>query len=490
MKRTRNSVSLLAAVAALLAGGPARADGFSLDACGKVPETAEVRALVQAGHDVGTGDLEKARAAVAEVRRGAAGDPFLLLWAGSLLAEIADPAAGAVFDEAVGAGRALVAREGPEAAPIAKLYEAAALLRRHRLDDGRARLAEVRALPDADRKYACRFIPVAQALAAEGRAAEAVALLTEVQRAAPSARSLHDARVDLALRSKDPKAIDEAFTAALSALPRDVELTVRRANQVKIEKGRDAALALLDPLLLAGEASPSLLGEYLGLLSADPTEAKLAAYRELAGAHPDVPALKMMVGVILHYLHRYPESSRWLSQSGSLIDAEPRVAMYLAMNAFHTPGHEAQADALIDRAARAGRPDPDIYYCRAVIEVKRDPAAAARDLERYLRMTKARADVAAEKQQRVEQTLALLDGCARSADPRACVQREVVEQAKALAFAEHFGRAPEAPAGDPRDEARAAWRREGEHRALIVALVAVAVLSLGWFGLMRDKPRG
>ncbi|APR86137.1 Hypothetical protein A7982_11486 [Minicystis rosea] len=477
-----------AAIAAALTCAPslAKADALSLDACETKPDSPEIHALVQAGHDLGTKDAEKVRTAVADVRKHAAGDPFLLLWAGSLLASLPDPSADAVFDEAVAAAKIMVAKEGAEAAPIAAIYEAAALIRKHRIDEGAARLAEVTARPDAHRKYACRFIPAAMALADAGRTTEATALLARVQEAAPRARSVADARIEIAVRARDTRATEEAFTAALAQFPRDVEFTVRRANRVKIEEGRDAALALLDPLLLAGEASPSLLGEYLGLLSADPTEAKLAAYLRLAEAHPGVPALQMMVGVIHHYLHHYEESTRWLKQSGTLIDSEPRVAMYMAMNAFHTPGHEAEAEVLIDRAARAGRPDPDIYYCRAVIEVRRDPAEAARDLDRYLSLTEPRPDVAVEKQARVKQTLALLSGCASGPDPRGCVQREVVEQARALAFAEHFGKPP-APTPPAAGKVQKAPVDSGRTQA-IAALLAVALLTLAYQGLLRDRP--
>lgn len=494
MKKTIRTLSLAAAaLAATIALAPA-ARAFSLDACEKSPDTPEIRALVQASHDVGTKDFDKVRAAVAEVRQKAKDDAFLLLWSGSLLKAIGDGGADAIFDEAVVAAKAIPAKEGQEAAPIATLYEATALVRKGKVDEGRALLATVEAQPDAHKKYACRFFPAAQALADAGRANDALALLTSVQKAAPGARSVADARVEIALHTKDERAIDEAFAAALSAFPNDVEITVRKANQVKIKAGRDAALALLDPLLLAGETSPSMLGEYLGLLSADPSEQKLARYQKLAAEHPGLPALEMMVGVIHHYLHHYEESTRHMERAGDLIDKEPRVAMYMAMNAFHTPGQEAKAEVLIDRAARAGRPDPDIYYCRAVIEVRKDPAAAVRDLERYLALTETRADVAPEKQQRVKQTLDLLAACVRTPDPRACVQRDVVEQAKALAFAEHFGKAQNTHAPGPQapstpGHGTGSLHEDGGREQVIAALAAVLVLGLAYAAVTRDAKR-
>jgi tetratricopeptide (TPR) repeat protein len=419
----------------------------NLDGCAGKADSPEIKALVQAGHDLGTADDDRVRAAVAEVRSKAQGDAFLLLWGGSLLQRLDPKTADAMFQEAIRAGRAMVKDQGKEAAPIADLYEAAALLRLGQKEPGRARLDAVRNEPGALTRYTCRFMPAALALADGGQIPEALDLLGALQKAAPRERSVADALLDTVLRTKDEKRIDETFASVSAAFPTDVEFIVRRANHVKLSKGPDAAFALLQPLLVAGESSPSLLGEYLGLVSAAPSEARLAEYKKLAEERPNNLALQMMVGVIHHYLHHYEESSRYLEKAGALIDTEPRVAMYLAMNYIHTPGKEDQAEGMIARAAKAGRPDPDIYYCRAVIEVRKDPAGAARDLERYLALTSSRADVREEKQNRVKQTLELLRGCAKSKDPKACVQTEVVEQAKALAFAEHFGKGP--PGGGP-----------------------------------------
>ena len=50
--------------------------------------------------------------------------------------------------------------------------------------------------------------------------------------------------------------IEAVFATVSAAFPTDVEFTVRRANHVKMSKGPEAALALLQPLLVAGESSP------------------------------------------------------------------------------------------------------------------------------------------------------------------------------------------------------------------------------------------
>jgi len=117
------------------------------------------------------------------------------------------------------------------------------------------------------------------------------------------------------------------------------------------------------------------------------------------------------------------------------------VAMYLAMNYFRL-GDQEKAEQLIEKAARAGTPDPDVFYCHAIINVRKDPAGAVRDLERYMALTSGRPDVNESKQKRVRQTMDLLEKCtaegAGAEDAKACVEREVFEKARALAFEEHL----------------------------------------------------
>src|SRR5262249_51656358 len=97
---------------------------------------------------------------------------------------------------------------------------------------------------------------------------------------------------------------------------------------------------------------------------------------------------------------------------------------------------EKEALKYLARAESAGRPDPDIHYYRAVVELREDPAAAVRDLERYLALTEGRADVGKEKQARVKQTLALVAACVAGPDAKACVRRDVLAKARSMAYAE------------------------------------------------------
>lgn len=406
-----------------------------LDGCDDSPSPLQ-QTLWRAEQSLQAGEERAVRDDVARVERDGAREPYFLLRAGGLLEGLKDTAgAEATYT------RALQAAKAPGAggdANVARLYEAAALVHLHRAPEAAALVAAVRATPDALRRYTCRYIPVALAMADTGDARSAAELLGALRGAAPGARSVHDALVGLAFRSNDAAAIDAALDAALAQFPKDVAFTVRRANLIKIRGNPDGARAMIEKLILAGEDDPNLLGEYLGLVSGeDKARKSLDDTLRLAGEHPDLPALAMLIGVEYHYLGDYEKSTAWLSKTGNLIDREPRIPMYLAMNQFRLR-HQKEAEDLIDRAARAGRPDPDIYYCRAIIAVRKDPAASVRDLEHYMRLTTGRADANAGKQERVQQTLDLVRRCTEGPDPLGCVQRDVVDKAMALAFNEHI----------------------------------------------------
>jgi tetratricopeptide (TPR) repeat protein len=407
----------------------------ALDGCDEVQSPLQ-QVLWHAEQSLQAGEEKAVRDDVARVEKEGANEPYYLLRAGGLLEGLKDTA-GAEAAYALALKAAKVIPAGGDA-NTAHLYEAAALVHLHRAPEAAPLVAKVRATPDALHKYTCRYIPVALAMADSGDAAGASELLEAVRGAAPGARSVHDALVGLAFRSNDGARIDAALGAALAQFPKDVAFTVRRANLIKTHGHPDDARAMLEKLILAGVDDPNLLGEYLGLVSGEAkARESLDQTLKLAGEHPELPALAMLVGVEYHYLGQYDKSTEWLSKTGTLIDREPRIPMYLAMNQFRLR-HQKEAEDLIERAARAGRPDPDIYYCRAIIAVRKDPASSVRDLEHYMRLTTGRADANPGKQERVQQTLDLVRHCTESADPLGCVQRDVVDKAMALAFNEHL----------------------------------------------------
>lgn len=441
----------------------------------------------QAENAWGAGDRDAARAAIENVATGPGRTlPYALLRVANVAQEIGDaPRAEALRRQALVAAQAesAAARVTPDPGQV---YSIAARLRLAPADAAAARadLATLRATPGADARFACHLVWVALSLADAGDVPAASALLADLRRAVPTARSIADASVSMAFRTNDPARIEAALHEALAAFPGDVEFTVRLANRMKLAGHRDEARALLEGMLMRGEASPSLLGELLGLVSGAVSAEQLQHWTNLATEHPDLPALQMIVGVEHHYLHHFAESNTYLLRTGELMNHEPRIAMYIAMNYFRL-GQQALAEQYIERARAADRPDPDIDYCRAVIRVRQDPSGSIADLRRYLAYTSRRPDVDPGKQARVQQTLTLLEGCVNGPDPHGCVEREVVEQARALAFREHYpGTNPGAAdagathASDTHAPSSRPSPGGGVPRAVIAAVVAV-IVALG-----------
>jgi tetratricopeptide (TPR) repeat protein len=498
--RARRGLARVTHVAAsfslLFLASTARAAAPPLDGCDDTQSPLQ-QTLWHAEQSLQAGEEKAVRDDVARVEQDGAREPYFLLRAGGLLEGLKDSAGAAdAYTKALQAAKAPGA--GGDAS-IAHLYEAAALVHLHRAAEAAPLVSAVRAGPDALKKYACRYIPVALAMADTGDARGAAELLEVVRGAAPGARSVHDALVGLAFRSDDPARIDAALDAALAQFPKDVAFTVRRANLIKIRGHEGEARAMIEKLILAGEDDPNLLGEYLGLVSGeDKARKSLDQTLKLAEEHPELPAIAMLVGVEYHYLGEYDKSTTWLSKTGNLIDREPRIPMYLAMNQFRLR-HQKEAEDLIDHAARAGRPDPDIYYCRAIIAVRKDPAASVRDLEHYMRLTSGRADANAGKQARVQQTLDLVRRCTEGPDPLGCVQRDVVDKAMALAFNEHIVAlrpegapnvvVPQPGAPAPASVAVAPRPARRDRRSLFGGAAAAVLVAIGVAAARRARRR-
>jgi len=401
-----------------------------------------------------------------------------------------------VYEQAKSKSEALSAQS-----EAAKVYLSAAYFRMGMNEDGMRILDSIRNVDGNYKAYACHFIDVAFAMHDKGQRSVAMNLMREVRQAAPEARSIHDAFVSLAMESRKPEAIEAALGAARNQFPDDIEFAVRHANHMKINGKKREARKLLESYLIKGESGQSLLGELLGLVSgSENSRALLPQYKALATRYPDLPAIKMMVGVMHHYLGEFAESNVHLEKVGELVDKEPRVAMYMAMNYFRI-GDEEKAQTYITRAAEAGIPDPDVYYCRAVIFVRQDPVGSLRDLQRYMDMTNHRPDVNPSKQKRVQQTITMIRGCVEGSEPQKCVEQMVVEEARNLAFEEHFSKdavavrekakearakketavkevEPEAPALEPASGAEQPAKEEagGPPMALIGGAIALVVL--------------
>jgi hypothetical protein len=136
-----------------------------------------------------------------------------------------------------------------------------------------------------------------------------------------------------------------------------------------------------------------------------------------ADRSPDDVLKQFVAGVGAHYFaHQsgtskdeksayYALALKYLSRANPAYASEPRLWIYLAVSNFRL-GHQAEAEALIERAVALGADDPDAYYCRAEIFQRKNLTRSLADLDFYLdRMKKNEASsgiTAPEKNARVQ----------------------------------------------------------------------------------------
>lgn len=148
-------------------------------------------------------------------------------------------------------------------------------------------------------------------------------------------------------------------------------------------------------------------------------DAVLAAMQQRAdGAKPDLVAA-FIVGSILHHDGKWRESDVYLKRAEPLMHEEPREYLYQAMNAFHD-GRQADAEALVTRAAAMHSEDPDVLYCRAMIFAEVKIGQAIADLQAYDKAMAGTLDKTPGKQAHVAEVLTELQACQSAADVHQC----------------------------------------------------------------------
>ncbi len=212
------------------------------------------------------------------------------------------------------------------------------------------------------------------------------------------------------------------------------ELAWLRARQDRV----DEVFALLDRVLQAGpQETPALVDiSHIATVvrAPEPWLESLRRRVEAAGPKPGAQDERaaarnaddaFLLGVLLHYRDDWRGSDAALAQAEARHGRIARLLIYRAMN-HHRLGDDDTASKFIARAVALGAEDPDVLYCRAVIDLDRDPAQATRDLQAYLDRTSGTAEVNPGKQARVRHMLQDLEGCAAASSPRACLERKAL----------------------------------------------------------------
>lgn len=267
----------------------------------------------------------------------------------------------------------------------------------------------------------CEAGPVAEAYAAVGSRAHGLELLELAaadERCDRALITLTDWLID-ASRFEDALRVSEPL---MTRSPDTADVRARRARALMaLGRPREAA-ETLEPVAWAS-ADSGLISSLLGAYNRVPDPAwQKAKRRELlsrAEAHPDDHIAAFLAGVLLHYEGEFERSDAMLRPLLPIFGKQPRLFIYLGMNAFNL-GRRDEALALIEQAMALEAPDPDVYYCRAEIFRWSDPALALADLDRYLAEERGSATQNEKKTQRVVRMRELLAACIERGDPIPC----------------------------------------------------------------------
>lgn len=269
-----------------------------------------------------------------------------------------------------------------------------------------------------DGEELCHLHRLGRVMLRLGRPAQAIEFLSVLKKRSPGCL---DASVSLALlyveQQRGEEAMDVIETIAL-AHEDHVKAQHVYVSALRLVGRRDDAIQVMEAVVRGPERRPGNLGMLLAMyLREQGLDRPVAFWTSWHEDHPDDVVAPFMVGVLLHYDDQFSASNRWLQPLDGRLNDEPRLWVYLAMNAFNL-GDRARAAALLDRAAALAVVDPDVYYCRAEITRDTDRDLAIADLERYLALTETSPHASPPKQARVHVMLSSLRACRERGDVR------------------------------------------------------------------------
>ena len=244
-------------------------------------------------------------------------------------------------------------------------------------------------LEGADAEAACERADLAAALIAGGHDETAVALYRAILALSPRchaagiglalkflAQDEAQAAIDLLLPWHERDTADEQVNTALSSAYRhlgDLDSAIRHFHFTADKRAQDPE------------------ARFLGLLNALYLKADSEAYwaehwRKVLETRPDHYVGRFLLGACLHYLDAFEESNVHLDQLVGLLDHEPRLYVYRAMNRFNL-GKVEEAKKLLHEAAQLPAVDPDVYYCIGEVSRDTERELAIENLDRYLTLT-------------------------------------------------------------------------------------------------------
>ncbi len=182
----------------------------------------------------------------------------------------------------------------------------------------------------------------------------------------------------------------------------------------------DVVQARLEARIASGDAEAGVLKRLLSFyIAVEGRVERLKRFREKADAERSDVLANFFAGVLLHYEKGFEASTRYLTSVIGKVSDEPRLFIYLAMNAYNL-GDIAAAERYISKAETLDLEDPDVPYCISEIYRDSDRKRAVMALDRYWEMTKYTSDIKSVKQQRVWRMREALKRCLAEDTPVPC----------------------------------------------------------------------
>jgi len=260
-------------------------------------------------------------------------------------------------------------------------------------------------------KNACEATGVASGLLAGRRFAEAAELGERIRTLDPKCFEAYRAEMTALAAVRDHERLGRVFEVARSRFAGDARLTPLREMAWYAADDVGSIVAALEARVAQGERDPGLFKQLLALVVREHLRAeKMKSWLARAEADPQDRVAAFFAGVLLHYEREFVRSNQLLERAAAELNSEPRLHIYLAMNAFNL-GDRARAESEIEEAARLETQDPDVFYCQGEIYRDTDPSRAREALATYWFQTELNSDPRSSKQERVRGMMAALDRC-------------------------------------------------------------------------------
>lgn len=271
-----------------------------------------------------------------------------------------------------------------------------------------------------DARNACSLVTMAVALQWIGRYEPAGRIALAARRADPACFEAYRVESESWSILGNGPLQREVAEAALARFPTHERLAEIEEPFLIAHGEGDKVLHRLEARLRGGDRSPGLLKRLLSFyIAVEGRPARLRGLVARAASSPEDRMAAFFAGVLMHYERDYASSQRYLLPLVAIFPKEPRLYIYLAMNAFNLGDRKAAQD-YIAVAETLDLRDPDVPYCTAEIYRDSDRGRALRAMDAYLTMTSVTSDPHSTKARRVRAMRAAIARCEADDTPPPC----------------------------------------------------------------------